>query len=138
MIKMNVYFTWYVIPCRVIGHTITWRVKINWKKIHHVKGQHMTHEIHHTINQGRIHVGPGGKLHPEFWKIVFFGNLLLPLNCLIIFIEKKIFNIMHNEIIMQRYQNIKFCKRKLSSSTWFSIILSFILLLFLIYKMLLF
>jgi hypothetical protein len=36
---------------------------------------------------------------------------------LIIFIEKKIFNIMHNEIIMQRYQNIKFRRRKLSSST---------------------
>jgi predicted nucleic acid-binding Zn ribbon protein len=61
-----------------------------------------------------------------------------PLNCLIIFIEKKIFNIVYNKIIMQRCQNIKFRRRKRSSSTRLSIILSFILLVFLIYKMLLF
>jgi hypothetical protein len=66
------------------------------------------------------------------------GNLFAPLDCLINFIEKKIFNIAHNEIIIQRYQNIKIRKRKLSSSTWLSISLRFILLLFLIYKILLF
>jgi hypothetical protein len=45
---------------------------------------------------------------------------------------------MYNEIIMQKYQNIKFYRQKFSSSTSLSITLSFILLLFLIYKMLLF
>jgi hypothetical protein len=47
------------------------------------------------------------------WVEFFFH----PLNCLVIFIEKKIFNIVHNKIIMQRYQNIKLRRRKLSSST---------------------
>jgi hypothetical protein len=78
---------------------------------------------------------------PGFWKTVIFDNIfgsLLPLDCLINFIEKKIFNIMYNEIIMQRYQNIKFYRRKFSSSTSLFITLSFILLLFLIYKILLF
>jgi hypothetical protein len=70
----------------------------------------------------------------RFWKIMLFDNLSPPeiffylLDCLII-LRKKIFNTVHNEIIMQRYQNIKFLRRKLSS-TWLSITLRFILLLF--------
>jgi hypothetical protein len=57
----------------------------------------------------------------EFKKIVF--SVISPskisplLDCLINFIEKKIFNIVHNEIIIQRYQNIKIRRRKLASST---------------------
>jgi hypothetical protein len=90
------------------------------------------------------YVGPGLS---GFWKIVFFGNTFgnfLPLKNFspwivwLILLRKKIFNIVHNEIIMQRYQNIKLRRQKLSSSTWLSITLSFILLLFLIYKILLF
>jgi hypothetical protein len=69
-----------------------------------------------------------------FRNLSFLKKIFVPLNCLINFIEKKIFNIIHNEIIMQIYQNIKYCRRKLSSSTWLSITLSFILLLLLIYK----
>jgi hypothetical protein len=73
----------------------------------------------------RIIVFHGAAVALKFLKTIFFdnafGNLLplkkflsplkifLPLlNCLINFIEKKIFNIVHNEIIIQRYQNIKF------------------------------
>jgi hypothetical protein len=88
--------------------------------------------------------GAAGRL--RFWKIVLlsnaFGNLspleffFAPLNCLIIFIEKKIFNIVHNKIIMQICQNMKSRSENFSSSTWLSITLSFILLLFLICKML--
>jgi hypothetical protein len=64
-----------------------------------------------------MYVGPDFEF---FLKIVFLGNAfgnLPPLDCLIIFIEKKIFNIVHNEIIMQICQNIKFRRGKFSSST---------------------
>jgi hypothetical protein len=97
-----------------------------------------------TVLWVSMHRGESGcSSTSEFWKLVFFSNAFdnllflefffcLPLNCLINFIEKKIFNIAHNKIIIQRYQNIKFRRRKLYSSTWLSITLSFILLLFLI------
>jgi hypothetical protein len=49
-----------------------------------------------------------------FGNLFFLNKFFVPLNCLIIFIEKKIFNILHNEIIIQKYQNIKLHKRKLS------------------------
>jgi hypothetical protein len=59
----------------------------------------------------------GSKVIQGYVKNSVFGNLsflkfFLPplLNYLIIFIEKQIFNIVHNEIIMQIYQNIKLCR----------------------------
>jgi hypothetical protein len=74
-----------------------------------------------------MYVGLGDSCLFGFKKIVFFdkafGNLSIPgkffcpVDCLNNFIEKKIFNIVQNKIIMQRYQNIKFRKRKASSST---------------------
>jgi hypothetical protein len=80
----------------------------------------------------------GSRGYPWISKLVFFinifgnlpspGNLFCPLRLSNYFYWEKIFNIVHNEIIMQRYQNIKLRRRKLSSSTWLSITLSFILL----------
>jgi hypothetical protein len=46
---------------------------------------------------------------------MFLWKKFYPLNYLIIFIEKKIFNIVYNEIIMQRFQNMKFHKGKFSA-----------------------
>jgi hypothetical protein len=48
---------------------------------------------------------------------MFLWKFFYPLNYLIIFIEKKIFNIVYNEIIMQRFQNMKFHKGKFSALT---------------------
>jgi hypothetical protein len=73
-------------------------------------------------NQGLMQHGPGrGAAAPWILKnsafsVIYFRPLekfFCPLDCLINFIEKNIFNIMHNEIIMQIYLNIKFRRRKL-------------------------
>jgi hypothetical protein len=84
--------------------------------------------------QGRIHVRLGGQLPSGFWIIVFldnaFGNLFpspeiffAPPKLSVYFYWEKIFNIVHNKIIMQRCQNIKFSRGKFSLSTCLSIIL---------------
>jgi hypothetical protein len=77
--------------------------------------------------QGRTQVELRACAPFGFWKIVFFGNLSSPE---IFFIENKIFNIVHNEIIMQRYQNIKFHLIIYYFELYFIIILIYKILLF--------